>query len=269
MVLGVETYEVRTVKISGYVCVRNMFDLDYCAELSVKSLLPVCDEVLVSDGQSADGTYEFFRNWTRTEPKIRLVTYPWPNPHRDITWWTTWLNTAREQLTHPWQLQLDADEVLDPASYPTILAAMTAAKPLWFERLNFWRDAQHLAPKGHVCGDQVVRLGPSGLWMPSDEPHPEGEPEIRKRAGWPPNGNRACRIFHYGFLRKQQALIEKVRVVNGAFFGTMDDRLVKAEADGTPWVDSVKMAAPLQEFNEPHPALAHAWLRERGYEPTR
>lgn len=259
--------------ISGYVCVRNMFDLDYCADLAVKSLLPVCDEVLISDGQSTDGTYEFFRNWARTEPKIRLVTYPWPNPHRDITWWTTWLNSAREQLAHPWQLQLDADEVLDPVSYPAIKALADFGTnygntALWFERLNFWRDAQHLAPKGRVCGDQVVRFGPSDLWMPSDEPHPEGEPEIRKRAGWPPDGGRSRRIFHYGFLRREEAMIEKVRVVNGAFFGTMDDRLVKAEADGTPWVDSIDIGAPLQEFYEPHPEIAHAWLHERGYNPT-
>lgn len=254
------------MKISGYICIRNAKELDYCAHLSVASLLPVCDEVLVSDGESTDGTYEFFRNWAREEPKIRLVTYPWPNPHRDITWWTTWLNTAREQLAHPYQLQLDADEVLDPRSYSCIRADAIAGLCSWYRRLNFWRDAQHLAPSGHVCGDAVVRAGPSNLWMPSDEPHPEGEPEIRKRAGWPPNPD-FLRIFHYGFLRKEKAMIEKVRVVNGAFFGTMDDRLVKAGAAGTPWVDSVQMAAPLQEFNEPHPELAHAWLRERGYKP--
>lgn len=260
------------MKISGYICIRNMFALDYCSELSVKSLLPICDEVLISDGESTDGTREFFDLWAQREPKIRVETYTWPNPHRDITWLVNWLNAARLQLRYPLQLQLDADEVLDSLSYPAIRASAaeypSGRAALWFERLNFWQDAQHLAPKGHVCGDQVVRFGPSHLWMPSDEPHPEGEPELRVRAGWPPNGDRTRRIFHYGFLRKEQAMIDKVRVVNGAFFGTMDARLEKAEAAGTPWLNEVELAAPLQDFNEPHPELAHAWLRERGYNPV-
>lgn len=257
--------------ISGYVCVRNAFKLDYCAELAIKSLLPICDEVLVSDGESDDGTWEFLTTWAELEPKLRIVSYPWPNPHRDITWWTTWLNNTREQLRHPLQLTLDADEVLDPASYPAIRASASewpgGRAALWFERLNFWRDAQHLAPRGHVCGDQVARFGPTTLWMPSDEPHPEGEPELRLRAGWPPNGGRQTRIFHYGFLRNEQAMIDKVRVVNGAFFGTMDERLEKAETTGTPWIDLIEMAAPLQDFNEPHPEITHDWLRKRSYNP--
>lgn len=253
------------MKISGFVCVRNITKLDYCAELAIKSLLPICDEVVVSDGQSDDGTFEFLVNWAKSEPKLRIVTYPWPNPHRDITWWTTWLNTTRELLQHPMMLQLDADEVLDPNAYPAILEAAQTGKSLWFERLNFWKDAQHLAPKGKVCGDQVVRFGPSDLWLPSDEPHPEGEPTLRVKAGWPPDGDRSRRIFHYGFLRKEQAMIEKVRVVNGAFFGTMDERLIKAEQQGTPWVNEIDMGGPLQTFFEPHPEIAVPWLEERGY----
>lgn len=256
-------------KISGYVCVRNMFKLDYCADLAVKSLLPICDEVLVSVGigetECDDGTLGFFLKWAVTEPKLTVVRYKWPNPHRDITWWTTWINDARIQLSYPMQLHLDADEVLDPLSYPVILAAAEIGHPLWFERLNFWRDAQHLAPSGHVCADQVVRFGPSRMWMPSDEPHPEGEPAIRSLAGWPPNADRSRRIFHYGFLRKQQAMIDKCRVVNGAFFGTMDDRLIEAEKDGKPWIDKIEMAAPLQNFYEDHPKLAQRWLNERGF----
>lgn len=255
------------MKISGYTCVRNAFKLDYCVELAIKSLLPICDEVVVSDSESEDGTYEMLASWAEREPKLRITNYPWPNPHRDITWWTTWLNITREQLLYPMQLQLDADEVLDPLSYPAILDAAQTGRALWFERLNFWQDAQHLAPRGHVCGDQVVRFGPSELWLPSDEPHPEGEPKIRVIAGWPPDGDRTRRIFHYGFIRKEQAMIDKVRVVNGAFFGTMDARLERAEAAGTPWLNEVQMAAPLQKFYEPHPELTREWLTERGYVP--
>jgi len=264
------------MKISGYVCVRNGDALDYCFRLAVSSLLGVCDEVVVSESESTDGTREFLDDWASREANLRIVNYPWPNPKGDIKWWTNWLNHARAQLKYPMQLALDADEMLDPASYPAVLAAAERGECRWFERLNFWRDAQHLCPHGRVCGEQVVRLGPTELWMCSDEPHPEGEPELRIRAGWPPNADRSLRIFHYGFLRKEKAFIEKVRTVNGAFFDTFDDRVAKAEQAGTPWVDEVfhsevhdgvTINLPLLPFNENHPKLAHEWLRNRGYTP--
>lgn len=255
------------MKLSGFVCVRNGLKLDYCFQLAIDSLLGVCDEVVVSESESTDGTREFLENWAKGQPKLRIVNYPWPNPNRDITWWTTWLNHARELLKYPMQLALDADEMLDPASYPAVLAAVERGESRWFQRLNFWQDAQHLVPSGHVCADQVARLGPSNLWMPSDEPHPEGEPELIKRAGWPPNADRSLRIYHYGFIRKEQAMIDKCRVVGGAFFGTMDARLEKAEAQKTPWLTEVTLPAPMQNFTEGHPKLAHEWLRNRGYTP--
>lgn len=264
------------MKISGYTCVRNCFDLDYCFQLTIQSLLPVSDEVVVSDGQSTDGTREYLDDWAKKEPKLRIVNYPWPNPHRDIHWWTEWLNRTRIQLRFPMQLQLDADEVLDPRCYEAARAVAEKGECRWFKRLNFWRDAQHLAPSGHVCGDQAVRMGPTELWLPSDEPHPEGEPEIIQRAGWPPNADGSLVIYHYGFLRREQALIDKCRVVNGAFFGTMDERLIKAEAAGTPWVNEIEFSEEhngervirhLRPFTGMHPELAHEWLKERGYTP--
>ncbi len=73
------------------------------------------------------------------------------------------------------------------------------------------------------------------------------------------------RIFHYGFLRKNQAMIDKVRVVTGAFFGTMDERLLKSEREGTPWINEFSFDRPLIGYEGEHPPVAHAWLKERGY----
>ncbi len=261
--------------ISGFICTRNAIELDYCVELAIQSLLPVCAEVVVSDGESTDRTRDILGDLAAREPKIRIVTYPWPNPKSDIKWWVTWLNTTRNRLQYPMMLELDADEVLDPLSYPAVRAAAERGECRWFQRLNFWRDAQHLAPSGHYCGDQVVRLAPSHLYMCSDEPCiPEAE--IRLRAGWPPNATRDFRIFHYGALRHDKAFIEKIRVVGDLFFGTYDERIAKAAREGTPWIDAVKfeelhdgkiIERELQPFNEPHPALAWQWLLDRGYHP--
>lgn len=276
------------MKISGYICVRNGLSLDYCFREAIRSLVPACDELVVCDSDSDDGTTEEILKLCAEFSNMRRINRPWTKPWRHITWWTEWLNWTRERLEHPIQLTVDADELLCPKAIPWLREIADSAEHLaiphdsrlinhnailnsgsaWFHRLNFWQDAQHIVPHGRVCGEQVVRMGSTDLWMPSDEPHPEGLPEIQRRAGWPPNALAPLRIFHYGFLRKQQALIDKVRVVNGAFFGTMDERLEKAERDGTPWLNEYGFDLPLINYYQEHPEVAHDWLRERGYNPT-
>lgn len=257
-------------KISGYVCVRNAIELDYCVGESVLSLLPACDEVVVADGESTDGTTAMLLAMAAEHSKIRVINYPWPGPQRDIKWWVTFLNYTRERLRYPVQLTLDADEILCPLGIPTIRAAAEAGERRWFHRLNFWRDAQSIVPHGCVCGEQVVRLAPTQDFMCSDEPaDPEkGEYEIRKQAGWPPNASPELRIFHLGFIREEKAFHRKVAVVNNLFFGSTDTRMAKAEREKTPWINEYPFDRPLIEYSGAHPEVAHEWLRARGYNPT-
>lgn len=256
------------MKISGYVCIRNNRILDYCVSEAVRSLIPVCDEVVISVAESDDDTRDTAESLAREDSRVRVIEYPWDNPVRRITFWTDWLNHTRERLLHPMQLTLDADEVLCPSSYDTIRKAAEAGECRWVHRLNFWGDTRHLAPHGRVCGEQVVRLAPTSMWMCSDEPHPEGEAEIRLKAGWPPCATPEMRIFHYGFLRRNSAFFAKVRVVNGAFFGSYDDRLQRAEDEGVHWSTYCDFDIPILEHLErDHPPVAHQWLRDRGFEP--
>lgn len=252
--------------ISGYVCTRNGTTLDYCWELAVESLIPVCEELVISVGTSTDDTRERAAAWEQRDSRVRVIDYDWGNPVGDIHWWTRWLNVTREQLKFPMQLTLDGDEVLDPGSYAAVRQAAGKQECRWFHRLNFWQDTRHMAPHGRVCGEQVVRLAPTNLWMPSDEPHPEGEPEVRVRAGWPPNASSEFRIFHYGFLRKESAFLGKIRTVNGAFFGSSDDRVERAAEKGVPWISECPFDLPMLVYNGSHPQIAHQWLRDRGYQ---
>lgn len=251
------------MKLSGYVCVRNAFDLDYCISESVCSLIPICDEVVICDSDSSDGTREWAVDFARRDDRIRVINYPWPNPVADPTWWTTWLNFAREHLRYGMQITIDADEVLCPGAYATILRACARGEPHWFHRLNFWNNARSIAPNIGV-GNMVARLGPSRMWMPSDEGHPEGEVEIRIAAGWPPNPLPEMRIFHYGFLRRDEVMREKVRILTTSFFGGTgrDDRIESAHARGARWTDDVNMQ--VVTYDGMHPEIARDWLRVRG-----
>lgn len=250
------------MKISGLVCIRNGTLLDYCWREAVHSMLPVVDEMVICDSDSSDGTSEQIAELVKNDSKIRAINYPWPNPVGKPTAWVEWLNWARMHLKHEIMLQLDGDEVLDPQGYQIIKMVAAGRGSALFHRLNFWQDPHHLAPENRCCGTMVARLGPTNLYLPSDEPYPVENPNIRTLAATYSGLN----IFHYGFLRKNEAFYRKSDVVQKMFTGGVDKRITDQEAAGLQWnARDYFDGLPLREYHGPHPVIAHQWLKDRGY----
>ena len=63
------------VKVSGFTIVRNAIKLDFPVEASIRSILPICDEVVVNVGRSEDETLELVRSID--DPKIRIIETEW------------------------------------------------------------------------------------------------------------------------------------------------------------------------------------------------
>lgn len=251
--------------LSGYVPVRNGLRLDYCFRLAVESLLPVCNEVVICDSDSDDGTREAADEWAARDLKVRVANYPWPSPVGDVWMLKKWLNHARGHLRYDMQITLDADEVLHPGSYPEIRHAVAVRHCRYFRRMNFWKSPDWLVPDGQVCGRDVIRLGPTEYTMVSDnaERDPEGVLPIRSRATKHPH----LLIWHLGFLRRQDAFIAKSRVMHSALLNTFDPKLAEAERTGQPWYTLSNANLKLERFTGTHPEIVKAWLRERGYDP--
>lgn len=252
--------------LGGNICIRNGFELDYCWREAIQSLLPVCDEVVVCDGGSTDGTREHIVEWAEREPKIKLVDYPWPNPKGDIKFWTDWLNFAREHIKCDFQIQLDADEVLSENSYDWIKSYKHCTEAgkhesLWCKRWNFWRDAQSLIPYGHCLSNRVCRIAPQGVWLPSD-----GADE----RGWRATAlaqDSGIEIFHYGFIRKRESFFKKARALQEMFFNSYDPRLEEVEKVDGNWmvnISEVEWTTQLVPFEGKHPMIMEKWLTERG-----
>lgn len=250
--------------ISGFTYVRNGLELDYCFELCIQSMLPFCDEVVVCDRDSTDGTAEILREMAARDPRLRIINMPWDEPHAKLDFLVEWMNYTRKHLQYENQLYLDADEILDPSSGP-LLREIPQGEARTFHRLNFWRNGRTIIPHGHTCSHLVVRFGPSHLRSTSDEIYAPGhfpgpEPHIRRIS----SVDERLRIFHYGFLRKRQALFDKCRVVLKGFFGGYDERLVEAEKHpDRPWQEFCFHTAPYLEYQGEHPRMAVSWLKER------
>lgn len=267
--------------LSGFVPIRNGIDLDYCFEEAIRSLLPVCDEVIACDAESTDGTGSRLEAWAQAEPKLRIIRYPWPElpspdqverddltrPAGNPRMLIKWLNFAREECRFDTQITLDADEVLDPRAYNEVRNAINDRIPRWFRRINFWGSPNWEAPHGTVCGEKVVKMGPTVMETCSDEPRPEGEPEIRRLAIDGPN----LVVWHLGFLREQKAFLRKSRVMQAALHNCYDPRLRDAEKTGRDWWDCSPFPAdkPLLPINEwsAFPDYVKTWLERRGHRP--
>lgn len=250
--------------LGGFLAIRNADRLDYCWREAANSLLPICDEVVIADCDSDDGTRQAIEEWASREPKIKLALFPWTNPVRTNKWWPDFLNFARRQLTTDWAMGLDADELVHEACYHEILEAVRLKRSLICHRYNFWKDTEHLIPHGKCCGHEVIRVAPANLFMCSDYPDPRAN-ELMRIAQ--PSG---VTIFHYGFLRHPKAFFLKAREVQRIWAGEFDKRLEQAESDTGPWMEKPYVTEWVNDiipFRGSHPKLAFDWLRARGYNP--
>ena len=254
--------------LGGFVCVRNGFELDYCWELAAESLLKVVDELVLCDSDSTDGTTQAMQRMADKDARIRVVNWPWPSPKgQSHHWFIDWINFARQQLKSDYCIYLDADEVLSdtPDCHAAIREAMEQDKCLTADRLNFWKDPQHLIPDGHCCGKWCTRFGRTEYTCVSDEPRHAGEREIVDRAVKEPR----VQIFHMGFLREKKAFYRKARVVLEGWFNRFDPRLEEGEKGNKPvWETECAFADLLVPFSGYIPDPVQKWLSERGHFTT-
>src|SRR5947209_17722105 len=99
------------VKISGFTFIRNGVELGYPFVPSIRSLLPLCDEVIVNVPRSTDGTLEAVQ--AIIDPKIRIIKSDWDeNERAGDPILRRHTDLALEQCTGNWCVYLQGDEAL-------------------------------------------------------------------------------------------------------------------------------------------------------------
>ncbi|MBN1399129.1 MAG: glycosyltransferase [Bacteroidetes bacterium] len=111
------------MKISGFTFVRNGVLYDYPFLESIRSLLPLCDELITAVGKSEDNTLEQIESIR--SPKIRIIKTTWDEGLRESgSILSQQTNIALDQVSGDWAFYLQADEVLHEKDYPAIKNAM-------------------------------------------------------------------------------------------------------------------------------------------------
>jgi glycosyltransferase involved in cell wall biosynthesis len=111
------------MKVSGFTFVRNGLKYDYPFLESIRSLLPLCDEVVIAVGKSEDDTLE--RIQSLHSSKIKILETVWDESIREGgTILSLQTNLALDHMQGDWAIYLQADEVLHENNYPAMKEAM-------------------------------------------------------------------------------------------------------------------------------------------------
>jgi glycosyltransferase involved in cell wall biosynthesis len=107
--------------ISGFMIVKDVLKQGYPFVEAIVSALPVCDEILVSDGYSVDGTYEVLEKISHVNPKVKIYRYRWPDK-KDTSVLVDVTNELRKKCHFQYIFSIQANEVLHEKSVPFIRA---------------------------------------------------------------------------------------------------------------------------------------------------
>ena len=249
------------VKVSGFTIVRNAIKFDFPVEASIRSLLPVCDEVVVNVGRSEDETLDLVR--AIGDPRIRIVETEWDMTRRNAVLGHETLRAMRD-CRHPWGIYIQADEVLHERGAEELASAIQRhdrdprVEGLLVRYLHFYGGFDSIATHRRWYRREVraVRLGPALDIRPYQgaQGFRVGPDHRRIRARL-----TTAQMFHYGWARPAQALREK-RELGKTMYPWRDADERRPLLD---WVPGIR------PFRASHPDVARQWIEPRRHDPDR
>ncbi|MDT8435675.1 MAG: glycosyltransferase [Gemmatimonadota bacterium] len=241
--------------VSGISIVRNATLLDYPVEAALRSVLPLCDELLVNVGDSRDDTLERVR--ALADPRIRILERDWGEERgRTTAVHSQETNRALDLCAHDWALYIQADEVLHEDDLPAVRTALAGAarrpdvEGLVFDYLHFYGSPGWVV-RGRRWYRREVRLlrrssgarsraGAQGFRVP-----PRERPVRAVSSG--------ARVFHYGYAKSLRALRERRRLW-ARYQGADEEAWGQWEFERLPG---------LRPFDGTHPGAARDWIESR------
>lgn len=249
------------ILLSGFTFVRNGAKFDYPFEESLRSLLPLVDELVVVVGKGEDETLARVQAIAAAEPKLRIFESVWDDSLRKggaILAQQT--NLAMSYCRGRWGIYLQADEVLHEEDLPKIRAGVerALARPevdgLLFDYIHFYGDffVVNRNPSVYRREIRAVRLDPAIVsWGDAQG--------FRRRQA---DGSHAklkviscgARIFHYGWVRPPEVMKQKTVAMDKLYHG--DD---KDTGDNARY----KRIYGLERFIDTHPSVMLKRVEEK------
>jgi hypothetical protein len=249
------------VKVSGFSIVRNAIKLDFPIEASIRSILPICDEVVVNVGRSEDETLALVRSIA--DPKIRIIETEWDLSRRNtVLGWET--HRAMRACRYPWGVYIQADEVLHERGRQELAAAIQRhdsdpkVEGLLVRYLHFYGGFDSIATHRRWYRREVraLRLAPELDIRPYQGAQGFRVGPVHRKIRARLTG---AEMFHYGWARPTRALREK-RELGRTLYPWRD---ASEDLPLLAWVPGIR------RFTGTHPAVARDWIAARRHDPER
>jgi uncharacterized protein (DUF427 family) len=203
------------MKIVGFTIIRNALLNDYPVVESIRSILPLVDEMLVTVGRSDDDTLALIQSID--SPKIRIVETVWDVSVREGGRVLA-LETDKAKALLPtdtdWAFYIQADEILHEQYIPAIRAACqthlhdSTVEGLLFDYLHFYGTYRYVGDSRTWYRREVriIRNDPA-IWAYRDaQGFRKGKTKLRVK----PSG--AC-MYHYGWVKSPVRMKQKIKNV--------------------------------------------------------
>src|SRR5438067_5874056 len=249
--------------LSGFTIVRNAVSLDYPIVPALRSILEICDEVIVNVGQSADGTRDLVA--AVDDPRVRIIDSVW-DFSRGSGVLALETERAMRACRGTWGLYIQADEVLHETGAAILQERVQACgtdprvEGLLVDYRHFYGDFDTVATNRHWYRREVrcVRLDRDIRSYQDAQGFRVGPGQRRVRAR-----ATGAQMFHYGWARAPQSLAHKLAVSQEIF----------RDAGGAGGAGAGRPAAELawtpllRRFDGTHPRAAQPWVDARRQVP--
>jgi len=241
------------MKVSGFTFVRNAVKYDYPVVESIRSVLPVCDEMVVAVGNSDDNTLDLVKSLE--DPKIRIVETIWDDSLREggkVLAIET--NKAFNAISpeSEWAFYIQADEVVHERDLPAIKTAMEK-----------WRSDPEVEGLvfnyTHFYGSYAF-TGDSRRWYRREVRIIRNDKQISSyldAQGFRKNGRKLrvaradASIFHYGWVKPPKAQQAKLKTFHKYWHS---DQWIEKEVSASDDFDYQGMDF-LTHFSGQHPVV--------------
>lgn len=210
------------MKVSGFTFVKDAIKYDFPVVESIKSMLPLCDEVYVNVGVSEDDTLELIRSIK--SDKIKIIVSRWdPDFKAKGRILAVQTNIPLYRCRGDWCIYLQADEVLHEKDYDKIRKCMRdnlddeRVEGLLLNYRHFFGDFNTYVKSYHWYKREIrIIRNHLGIqsWRSAQSFRVDGRKLKVKEC--------PAYVYHYGWVRDPYKMAAKKRYHNSLHHGDKD-----------------------------------------------
>ena len=252
------------MKVVGFTFIRNAIKYDYPVEEAIRSILPLCDEVIVNVGNSDDATEQLIRS---IDPlKIKVFHSTWDESLMEggrVLAAETDKAYQKIPADADWCFYIQADEIIHEKFHDTIRSAMKKYKDdksvegLLFKYLHFYGSYDYVGDtrKWYSHEIRIIRKDENIHSYRDAQGFRKGSRKLNVAA-------IDAYVYHYGWVRHPQYQMKKVLGFEKLYDSdTMASKISKEETDHFDYsaIDS------LTRFTGSHPRVMQQRISKKNW----